>query len=126
MRTSENAENEYNAELTPEEVEEIQSLREQGLSYRNIAKRTGRSLSVIYKYCRDIKPSFLEEKDVLDFIEPKLSRLERQVDRLMENQRDLIELIFANILGISRALKLNVDEERAELIKEKLLNQLED
>jgi IS30 family transposase len=116
---------EYRPELSPEEIQEIKSLREQGLSYRSIAKRTGRSLSIIYKYARDVKPSFLEEKDILDFIEPKLSRLERQVDRLMENQRDLIELVFANILGISRALSLNVDEERAELIKEKLLNQLE-
>ena len=120
---------EYRPELTPEEIEEIQSLREQGLSFRKISKITGRSLSVIYKYAKDIKPSIIVEKDVLDFIEPKLKKiekLEQQVDRLKENQKDLIELIFANILGISRALNLNVDEERAELIKEKLLSQLGD
>jgi len=129
MRTTENTENDYNPELTPEEIEEIQSLREQGLSFRKISKITGRSLSVIYKYAKDIKPSIIVEKDVLDFIEPKLKKiekLEQQVDRLKENQKDLIELIFANILGISRALNLNVDEERAELIKEKLLSQLGD
>ena len=113
-------------ELTPEEIEEIRTLREQGLSYRNIARKTGRSLGIVAKYCKGIRPLVLEEKDILDFIEPKLNKLEQQVDRLKENQKDLIELIFANILGISRALNLNVDEERAELIKEKLLSSLED
>jgi len=113
-------------ELTPEEIEEIRTLREQGLSYRNIAKKTGRSLSVIHKYAKDIRPLVLEERDILDFIEPKLTKLEKDQEKLKENQRDLIELVFANILGISRALSLNVDEERAELIKEKLLSSLED
>jgi len=113
-------------ELTPEEIEEIRTLREQGLSYRNIAKKTGRSLGIVAKYCKGIRPLVLEERDILDFIEPKLTKLEKEVEKLKENQRDLVELIFANILGISRALNLNVDEERAELIKEKLLSQLED
>jgi transcriptional regulator with XRE-family HTH domain len=113
-------------ELTPEEIQEIRTLREQGLSYRNIAKKTGRSLGIVAKYCKGIRPLVLEEKDLLDYLEPKLNKLEQQVDRLKENQKDLIELVFANILGISRALNLNVDEERAELIKEKLLSSLED
>jgi len=113
-------------ELTPEEIEEIRTLREQGLSYRNIAKKTGRSLGIVAKYCKGIRPLVLEERDILDFVEPKLTRLEKEVEKLKENQRDLIELVFANILGISKALSLNVDEERAELIKEKLLSSLED
>jgi len=118
--------NEEEFELTPEEIQEIRTLREQGLSYRNIAKKTGRSLGIIAKYCKGIRPLVLEEKDLLDYLEPKLNKIERDLEKLKENQRDLVELIFANILGISRALNLNVDEERAELIKEKLLNQLED
>jgi len=118
---------EYRPELTPEEIEEIQSLREQGLSYRNIAKRTGRSLSIVYKYAHDVKPSFLEEKDVLDFVEPKLKKiekLEQRADRLEETLKDLIELVFINFQGICKTLELPYNEDKAELIKEQLLKNL--
>jgi len=127
MRTYENAENDYNAELTPEEIQEIQSLREQGLSYRNIAKKTGRSLSIVYKYARDIKPSFLEEKDVLDFMEPKLKKiekLEQRADRIEETLKDLIELVFINFSGICKTLELPYNEDKAELLKDQLLKNL--
>jgi len=117
---------EYRPELTPEEIEEIKSLREQGLSYRNIAKRTGRSLSIIYKYCKGIRPLVLEEKDLLDFIEPKLNKLEQQVDRLKENQRDLIWLVFQNLLTIAKGVGLKVDEAKLDMVREKLLSSLED
>jgi transposase len=127
MKTYENAENDYNPELTPEEVQEIQNLREQGLSYRRISKITGRSLSVIYKYAKDIKPSIIEEKDVLDFIEPKLKKLEKleqRADQIEETLKDLIELVFINFQGICKTLELPYDEDKAELIKEQLLKNL--
>jgi transposase len=127
MRTYSNTENDYNPELTPEEIEEIQSLREQGLSFRKISKITGRSLSVIYKYAKDIKPSVIEEKDVLDFVEPKLKKiekLEQRADRLEETLKDLIELVFINFSGICKTLELPYNEDKAELIKEQLLKNL--
>jgi predicted transcriptional regulator len=113
-------------ELTPEEIQEIRTLREQGLSYRNIAKKTGRSLGIIAKYCKGIRPLVLEEKDLLDYIEPKLDKINKDLEKLKENQKDLIELVFANFFSICRALDLGYDQERAELIKEKLLSSLED
>jgi transposase len=127
MRTYENTENDYNAELTPEEIQEIQNLREQGLSYRSISKRTGRSLSVIYKYCKDIKPSILEERDVLDFVEPKLRKLEKleqRADRLEETLKDLVELVFINFQGICKTLELPYNEDKADLLKNQLLKNL--
>jgi transcriptional regulator with XRE-family HTH domain len=113
-------------ELTPEEIEEIKTLREQGLSYRNIAKKTGRSLGIVAKYCKGIRPLVLEEKDLLDYLEPKLNRLEQQVDRLKENQRDLIWLVFQNLLVIAKGCSLKVDEAKLDIIREKLLSSLED
>jgi transposase len=113
-------------ELTPEEIEEIRTLREQGLSYRNIAKKTNRSLSVIHKYAKDIRPLVLEERDILDFVEPKLTRLEKDLEKLKENQRDLIWLVFQNLLTIAKGVGLKVDEAKLDMVREKLLSALED
>jgi len=127
MRTYSNTENDYNPELTPEEIQEIQNLREQGLSFRKISKITGRSLSVIYKYAKDIKPSVIEEKDVLDFVEPKLRKLEKleqRADQIEETLKDLIELVFINFSGICKTLELPYNEDKAELLKDQLLKNL--
>lgn len=42
--------------MKEEEIEELRSLRRQGLSYDEIAKISKRSKSTVIKYCRDIKP----------------------------------------------------------------------
>jgi IS30 family transposase len=118
---------EENAELSQEEIETIKRLRLEGLSYRSISKELNRPLSTVYRYAKDIKPETFYEKDVLDIVNAKLKRiekLERQVERQNETLKDLIELVFANILGICRVLELSYNEEKAKLIKDQLLENL--
>jgi len=118
---------EENAELSQEEIETIKRLRLEGLSYRSISKELNRPLSTVYRYAKDIKTETFYEKDVLDIVNAKLKRiekLERQVERQNETLKDLIELVFANILGICRVLELSYNEEKAKLIKDQLLENL--
>jgi len=109
------------SELSQEEIERIKRLRQEGLSYRNIARIVNRPLSTVYEIAKTVKPEEPEE-DLIDIIN-------KEIEKRLEPLVEVVEDLSRTMLSILRLYKAISEGEKVYLSKDGInhyLNMLND